>query len=53
MVAYDKCLELSHIFNQLDAKGSISNIERQEFILRLRNFVCNIAKKWLNKQNEE
>src|SRR6516165_9746155 len=34
--AYDHCLKASHLFNLLDARGSISVTERAAYILRVR-----------------
>ena len=34
--AYDQCLKASHIFNLLDARGSISVTERARYILEIR-----------------
>ena len=34
--AYDQCIQASHIFNLLDARGVISVTERQAYIGRVR-----------------
>lgn len=34
--AYDQCINASHVFNLLDARGVISVTERQSYILRVR-----------------
>ncbi len=34
--AYDQCIKASHVFNLLDARGVISVVERQSYILRVR-----------------
>jgi glycyl-tRNA synthetase alpha chain len=34
--AYDYCLKCSHLFNLLDARGSISVTERARYILEIR-----------------
>ncbi|AGA64059.1 LOW QUALITY PROTEIN: Glycyl-tRNA synthetase alpha chain [Liberibacter crescens BT-1] len=34
--AYDQCIKASHLFNLLDARGVISVVERQSYILRVR-----------------
>ena len=41
--AYERMLEASHLFNLLDARGSISVTERQRFILRVRTMARSIA----------
>lgn len=50
--AYEYCLKCSHIFNILDARGSISVAERAQFIERIRNLARACAKNYL-KQREE
>ena len=49
--AYDQCLKASHVFNILDARGSISVAQRQEYIARIRNLTKKIGKVWLESQN--
>ena len=49
--AYDQCLKASHVFNILDARGSISVAQRQEYIARIRNLTKEIGKVWLESQN--
>jgi len=41
--AYDQCIKASHLFNLLDARGVISNTERQEYIARVRSLVTRCA----------
>ena len=45
--AYDYMLKCSHIFNLLDARGSISTSERPEMIARVRHLAQKIAKNYL------
>ncbi|MEM9617292.1 MAG: glycine--tRNA ligase subunit alpha [Pseudomonadota bacterium] len=46
--AYDKCIEASHLFNLLDARGVISATERQSYILRVRTLAKACCKAWLD-----
>ncbi len=46
---YDYCLKCSHIFNILDARGAISVTERVGMILRIRNMVIEVAKKFVSE----
>ena len=48
--AYDQCLKASHVFNILDARGSISVAQRAEYIARIRNLTKEIGKVWLESQ---
>ena len=43
LVAYEKVLKASHIFNLLDARKAISVTERQQYILRVRTMSKAIA----------
>ena len=45
--ALDYCLKSSHVFNLLDASGSIGVTERTAYILRVRQLAVAIAKAWL------
>ncbi len=45
--AYDKCIEASHLFNLLDARGVISATERQSYILRVRTLSKACCEAWL------
>ena len=45
--ALDYCLKCSHLFNVLDASGSIGVTERTAYILRVRQLAVAIAKAWL------
>ena len=42
--ALDYCLKCSHVFNLLDASGSIGVTERTAYILRVRKLAVAIAK---------
>ena len=48
--SYDQCLKASHVFNILDARGSISVAQRAEYIARIRNLTKEIGKVWLESQ---
>ena len=50
--AYDYTLKCSHIFNVLDARGAISQSERNNYILRVRDLAKKIAKNHLEKREE-
>ncbi|MGR4000386.1 MAG: glycine--tRNA ligase subunit alpha [Alphaproteobacteria bacterium] len=45
--AYDECLRASHVFNLLDARGVISQDERQARILRIRTLVKRVCEAWV------
>lgn len=45
--AYDLMLQMSHAFNQLDARGVISSTERATYIARIRKIANNIAAQYL------
>jgi glycyl-tRNA synthetase alpha chain len=44
--ALDYCLKCSHLFNVLDASGSIGVTERTAYILRVRQLAVAIAQAW-------
>ncbi|HUF48056.1 MAG TPA: glycine--tRNA ligase subunit alpha [Vicinamibacterales bacterium] len=44
--ALDYCLKCSHVFNVLDASGSIGVTERTAYILRVRQLAVAIAQGW-------
>ncbi len=48
--AYDQCLKASHIFNVLDARGSISVAQRSEYIGRIREITKQAAEIWIESQ---
>jgi glycyl-tRNA synthetase alpha chain len=45
--AYDLCLKASHLFNLLDARGSVSVTERASYILRVRGLANACCETWL------
>jgi glycyl-tRNA synthetase alpha chain len=47
--AMDYCLKCSHLFNVLDASGSIGVTERTGYILRVRQLAVAIAQAWLGE----
>jgi glycyl-tRNA synthetase alpha chain len=47
--ALDYCLKCSHLFNVLDASGSIGVTERTGYILRVRQLAVAIAQAWLGE----
>ncbi len=51
--AYDQCIQCSHLFNLLDARGAISVAERAEYIRRIRELACKCAAAWLGVGDEE
>ncbi len=50
--ALDYCLKCSHLFNVLDASGSIGVTERTGYILRVRQLAVAIANAWLGPAGE-
>ena len=48
--ALDYCLKCSHMFNLLDASGSIGVTERTAYILRVRQLAVAIAKAWVERR---
>ena len=51
--AYDQCLKASHLFNLLDARGTISVTERATYIGRVRALARGSARQWLRSQGAE
>jgi glycyl-tRNA synthetase alpha chain len=47
LVAYDAVIKCSHLFNLLDARGSISVSERVSYILRVRTIAKAVAQEYL------
>ena len=47
--AYDQCIKASHCFNLLDARGVISVVERQGYILRVRELAKSCCAAWMGK----
>jgi glycyl-tRNA synthetase alpha chain len=50
--AYDLMLQMSHAFNQLDARGVISSTERAAYIARIRKIANSIASAYLTEVNK-
>ncbi len=48
--AYEFCLQCSHLFNILDARGAISVTERVAMIARIRKMACEVARLYLERQ---
>src|SRR2546425_1489801 len=53
LAAYDLCLKCSHLFNILDARGTISVTERVGVIARVRALAVGIAKAYVDQQRVE
>ncbi|MDD3803768.1 MAG: glycine--tRNA ligase subunit alpha [bacterium] len=51
--AYDYVIKCSHYFNLLDARGVISQKERANYIVRIRNLSRAVAKKYMERKNGE
>ena len=51
--ALDYCLKCSHLFNILDASGSIGVTERTAYILRVRQLAVAIANGWIKPAAEQ
>jgi glycyl-tRNA synthetase alpha chain len=45
--AYDHVLKASHLFNLMDARGSIAVAERQSYIGRIRDLCKACAQAWV------
>lgn len=45
--AYDYCMQCSHLFNLLDARGAISVTERARYIGRVRTLAVLCARSWM------
>ena len=50
--AYDFVLKMSNAFNQLDARGAVSQIERPNFIGRVRNAAKACATHYLERAQD-
>jgi len=46
-------IKCSHFFNLLDARGVISQKERANYIMRIRNLAKKVAKNILKKRKDE
>ena len=53
MPAYEQCIKASHLFNLLDARGSIAVSERTSYIRRVRSIAKLCCNLWLQKKREE
>jgi glycyl-tRNA synthetase alpha chain len=53
LAAYELCLNCSHLFNVLDARGAISVTERVSVIARIRNLAVGVARAWIDQQRGE
>jgi glycyl-tRNA synthetase alpha chain len=53
LAAYELCLQCSHLFNILDARGAISVTERVAVIARVRALAVGVAKAWADQQSGE
>ena len=51
--AYDQVLKAGHRFNLLDARGVISVVERQAYILRIRTLAMACCKAWVGAPSTE
>ena len=51
--AYDYCIKCSHLFNLLDARGSISVTERARYILKIRELARKSAALYLKIYEKE
>ena len=49
IAAYEQAVEASHIFNLLQARGVISVVERQSYILRVRELARRCCEVWVSK----
>ncbi len=50
--ALDYCLKCSHVFNTLDASGSIGVTERTNYIHRVRQLAVAIARAWVGEPKD-
>ncbi|WP_024787240.1 MULTISPECIES: glycine--tRNA ligase subunit alpha [unclassified Lebetimonas] len=51
--AYDYTIMASHVFNVLDARKAISQTERQNYILKIRELAKMVAEKYVESENGE
>jgi len=51
--AYDYVIKCSHFFNLLDARGAISQKERANYIMRIRNLARAVARQYMERKNGE
>jgi glycyl-tRNA synthetase alpha chain len=50
--AYDECMRAAHAFNVLDARKAISQAQRQNYILKIRELSKGCAKLYKNQESE-
>ncbi len=50
--AYEMVMKCSHVFNLLDARGSISITEREYFIARIQKLSCQVAELYVQQRKE-
>ncbi len=50
--AYDECMKASHCFNVLDARKAISQAQRQNYILKVRELAVGCAKLYKAQEQE-
>jgi len=50
--AYDECMKASHCFNVLDARKAISQAQRQNYILKVRELAVGCAKLYKAQESE-
>ncbi len=50
--AYDECMKASHAFNVLDARKAISQAQRQNYILKVRELSIGCAKLYKEQESE-
>jgi glycyl-tRNA synthetase alpha chain len=50
--AYDECMRAAHAFNVLDARKAISQAQRQNYILKIRELSKGCAKLYKDQENE-
>ena len=48
--AYESTMKCSHLFNLLDARGAISFTERAQYIGRVRNLSCGVARAYFESR---
>ena len=52
LAAYDQCMLASHTFNVLDARKAISQAQRQNYILKVRELAVGCAKLYKEQEIE-
>lgn len=51
LVAYDQCTQAGHLFNQLEARGALSVIQRAQCIQDIRTLARACCQAWLTMEN--